>query len=724
MAEIPAELCSIPHWVLWRYEERNGKQTKVPYSVSGKKASVTDAATWSTFEKAANAFTSGSFSGLGFVFTDSGFAGVDCDRIDQSTIDLVAWLNSYTEYSPSGNGVHIIVRGSVPSGVRRDGIEVYSNARYFTMTGASVHEPALPIRTVDLEPLWTYLGGVSATSVPADTNVQNSAFSVPDEDIYRQASVAADGEKFQSLWRGEIAHYNNDHSAADQALVNILAFYTDDREQIHRLWLASGLARKKTHRQDYVDRTITKAFDQKIPTVTFDLKRPEPPARAMSEGKESTPLDWPPGLLGEVAQYIFKQSVYPIREIAISGAIGLFAGICGRSYNINGTGLNQYVILLAPTGRGKEAALQGVNRIMREVGKREPGSGVFLGPEYVASSQALEKELGKSTVPSFTCFLGEVGFWIQSMHDERASENKAALLRSLLKLFSRSGSGDVLQKGIHSDAAKNVSAVVAPALSLYGESTQDTFYGALDERAIASGLIPRFLMIEYQGKRPEMNYDSAVLPDERMIGDLAQLCAMSLQFNQRNIAIDVLMDSEANRLNRQFITECDGIINAEHNDSVVQIWNRAALKTLKLAALSAIGRNMTSPVINAEDYLWAKSVVMTGSERLIQTFANGHAGDPRNAISQHAELVRLIDEYFDPAFTRLHEYRINSTARDAGFIPLHYINSRLRKHKAFKLKEPLRVINDLLVSLCSEGFLVRTDITQGTTKAVYYRRGS
>ena len=199
---------------------------------------------------------------------------------------------------------------------------------------------------------------------------------------------------------------------------------------------------------------------------------------------------------------------------------------------------------------------------------------------------------------------------------------------------------------------------------------------------------------------------------------------MSLQFNQRNLAVDVLMDEEANRLNRQFITECDGIINAEYNDSVVQIWNRAALKTLKLAALSAIGRNMTAPIINAEDHMWAKSVVMAGSERLIQTFANGHAGDPRNAISQHAELVRLIDEYFDPAFTRLHEYRINSTARDAGFIPLHYINSRLRKHKAFKLKDPLRTINDLLISLCSEGFLVRTDITQGTTKAIYYRRGS
>lgn len=726
MAEIPAELRSMSHWVLWRYEERNGKQTKVPYSVSGKKASVTDETTWTTFEQAVQ--YSADYSGIGFVFSGSGFAGVDCDRIDQTTVDLAAWLNSYTEYSPSGNGVHIIVRGSVPSGVRRDGIEVYSNARYFTMTGASVYEPAIPIATMDLQPLWTYLGGVAAASIPADSQVQNSSLCVSDEDIFRQASVAQDGEKFLSLWRGEKDHYNNDHSRADQALVNILAFYTDDREQIHRLWLASGLGRKKTERPDYAERTIRLAFDQKVPTIQFDLKEnwrrePEPPPKPFVVPESRNPeTSWPDGLLGRVAQYIFSQSVYPVREIAISGAIGLLSGITGRCYNVNGTGLNQYIVLLAPSGRGKEAALQGVNRVMREVIRREPGAAVFVGPEYIASSQALDKEFSKSNVPSFCSFLGEVGLWLQSLHDERASENKCALLRSLLKLYSRSGATDVLQKAIYSDANKNVSAVAAPALTLWGESTQGKFYAGLDERAITSGFIPRLLMMEYVGKRPPMNHANKITPDEQLIEDLTQLCAMSLQFNQRNIAVDVAQDPEAEVLIKEFICECDAIINAEENDSVVQIWNRAALKTVKLASLVAVGRCMTQPVISVSDFLWAKQIVVAGSERLIQNFTSGQAGDPRNATNQYLELQRIIFEYFEPTFNAT-PYKINPTARENGYIALGYINSRLRHNKAFRINDPLRRINDLLVSMVSEGDLVRADVALGTAKAIYYRRG-
>ena len=60
----------------------------------------------------------------------------------------------------------------------------------------------------------------------------------------------------------------------------------------------------------------------------------------------------PPGLVGEIAQFIYAQAPRPVPEISLAGALGMIAGIVGRAYNISGTGLNQYTLLLAPTGTG------------------------------------------------------------------------------------------------------------------------------------------------------------------------------------------------------------------------------------------------------------------------------------------------------------------------------------------------------------------------------------
>ena len=158
LAGIPYALRSAPRWGVWRYEERDGKATKVPYSVvTGKRASSTNPADWTSFDLAAAYFLrQRRHDGLGFVL-GAGWAGVDLDKCrNPETAELTAWaakivsdLASYTETSPSGTGVKIFVRGALPEGIsgRRKGklpaydgsdegvIEAYSAARYFTVTG-------------------------------------------------------------------------------------------------------------------------------------------------------------------------------------------------------------------------------------------------------------------------------------------------------------------------------------------------------------------------------------------------------------------------------------------------------------------------------------------------------------------------------------------------------------------------------------------------------------
>jgi len=136
-------------WIVWRYEVRDGDSTKVPYNAhTGLPASSTDLETWAYFDAALEAFENGGWDGVGFVFSSGDpYAGIDLDDVrDPATGEIAehaqlvinAFGGAYMEVSPSGTGVHIITRGSVPKALKRDWIEVYSQTRYFTVTGVSL----------------------------------------------------------------------------------------------------------------------------------------------------------------------------------------------------------------------------------------------------------------------------------------------------------------------------------------------------------------------------------------------------------------------------------------------------------------------------------------------------------------------------------------------------------------------------------------------------------
>lgn len=138
---IPEELMARPQWVVWHAVGE--KPNKVPYSArSGLKASSTDLMTWSTFEETVEAYENGEYAGLGFVFCSGDpYTGVDLDRcVDENgeiagwALEIARYLDSYTELSATGTGLHIIVRGDVPNR-RKGGLEVYSSKRFFTVTG-------------------------------------------------------------------------------------------------------------------------------------------------------------------------------------------------------------------------------------------------------------------------------------------------------------------------------------------------------------------------------------------------------------------------------------------------------------------------------------------------------------------------------------------------------------------------------------------------------------
>jgi hypothetical protein len=173
---IPPALRALPQWTLWAFtdngNDENGtpkKPGKVPLTCKGTLAQSNNPATWATFDAAVAALRAGvkpaasakastrasgapvfdNVGGVAFVFTkESGIVGIDLDKCRHPVTgeiapwarDDVADLSSWTEVSPTGTGLHVFVRGTLPDGKGRTTgkREAYAAGRFFAMTGHHV----------------------------------------------------------------------------------------------------------------------------------------------------------------------------------------------------------------------------------------------------------------------------------------------------------------------------------------------------------------------------------------------------------------------------------------------------------------------------------------------------------------------------------------------------------------------------------------------------------
>jgi primase-polymerase (primpol)-like protein len=157
LPDVPAFLKNIPNWIRWKLEVVNGKPTKVPYRVDGRKAASTRPEDWVDYETAVTGRTINREQGVGFV-VDGGVVGFDLDgcrnpetgEITRWAKDVIETLDAYTEITPSQTGVRVWVRGTLPGNDKvfnldpavgfgdKVKIEVFTDSRYFTVTGDAI----------------------------------------------------------------------------------------------------------------------------------------------------------------------------------------------------------------------------------------------------------------------------------------------------------------------------------------------------------------------------------------------------------------------------------------------------------------------------------------------------------------------------------------------------------------------------------------------------------
>lgn len=721
---IPMELRSLAQWVC-------ANSDKIPINPkSGAYASVTDPSTWCTYDEA----NSANYLHVGFVLTDQDdFCIIDLDNKPdnpasedelQRHYKILNAFDSYTERSTSGTGYHIIVRGSIPSGVHRDKVEVYSSGRYMICTGDVVRNSPI----LDYQEWLTILYNEMAPTKHAELVDRDEV--IDDAELIEMAMAATNGDKFNKLCRGEWQGEYPSQSEADFALLSIFTFYTPNNEQVRRLFRMTALGKrdKATKNDVYLNRSMRKIRGSQTPELDFaqlvanaqaimqqqrnaasTVLSPQIPTPGLLQQPTSAELQLnnitlPPGIIGEIATYFYQTAIRPVYEIALVAALGVVAGIVGRSYNISGSGLNQYLILLAKTGSGKEGAASGIENLISAVRPQIPAADEFIGPAAFASGQALIRVLDQR--PCFVSVLGEFGITLQELCDHRANSAQKMLKKVLLDLYAKSGWNRTLRSSVYSDIEKNTKIIQAPNVTILGESTPETFYDGLDVSHIADGLIPRFSVVEYNGPRPALNKNANMPPPAQLLQRFADLIAVAMTTTNNNSCCPVSIDADALIMLDEFERYATDKINHTKLSVEVQLWNRAHLKVLKLAALLAVGINPHAPVVTVPCVEWTIKFVRSEVEGVARRFQIGDVG--QGDSKQIHDLKRAVEAYFTLPPNSLVRNEVLMKLQQAKIITYSYLQTRTACLASFKKDRlgPTPALKRVLQIMIDSGSLV------------------
>ncbi len=732
---IPLEMRAYNQWICWRLEFRPPmvKPTKVPYMpwANGGKASVTDERHWGTYDQAIAAplasvepvdpdwpVSRTGYTGIGFVLTKSDpYTFIDCDdtKGDEENakrqLQLFHDCNSYSELSPSKKGCHIIVKAELPGpGRRRADIEIYDCDRYMTMTGDVIKNQQINNCQEIINVIYPQLGAPAAVY----TIVEDKEQKLDDETVTETAASASNGELFMRLYRGDWQSLYSSQSEADFALINIISFYSRNRLQIKRIFRTTALGqRDKAKRDNFLDPMIDRSFDNQLPPIDLDgLKinnielglgggagasitgqgSQAPAPNAVDDGAANTshenqpPVNsFPPGLIGEVAQFIYDSAPRPVKEIALAGSIAFLAGITGKAYNISGTGLNQYVLLLAQTGVGKDIVSDATSKLLKACSSSVPSIMEFKGPGELVSSAGIVRWLSDKSSCIFSV-IGEFGKKMREMSSPTANAHLTGISRTLLQLYSKSGHNSIFDPIAYSDSIKNTKPIFSPSLTIFGESVPESFYEALDETLIEDGLLPRFLVFEYRGKREFLNHGhSLVAPPIALLSKLIDLSSFCLGAMNRQAAHDVKMSADAAVKFNEFDKWTTNQINCAKTETHRMLWNRAHLKATKLAALFAVGINYVDPLIDMHACLWATNLVVQQTTKLIAKFDSGTTGIVGGSEArQQNEVIKVIASYLSSPWERYKNYGGTEQMHAAQVVLEAHISRRVQAMACFR----------------------------------------
>jgi hypothetical protein len=655
---------------------------------------------------------------------------------------IYQWFDSYTERSRSGKGLHIWVEGSIGRGYKRDGVEVYSQERFIICTGnvlvdkpvakrhdmlsnmvsqmRAQHAPK-DFRLEELEPEEDDLNILQRAVEASNSEKFCALYEGKWQDLGFPSQSEADlalmsmftfytdsNAQCRRLFR-ESKLGKREKAVKDDRYVNLTLTICRQRMEREAKIDVSGIALAVQTKADlaaeaireaqggappsgYVVQTGFGAVEQRTATPLhvpgIDAVETAPPpevvaaslaplsAEVVRAGESGLP--WPPGFAGDIARYIYQSAPRPVKEVAVVATLGLLAGMCGKAWHIPQSGLNLYIILIARSAVGKEAMHSGISSLIKACVPKCPNFHNFIDFMEYASGPALTKACAGNS--SFVNVSGEWGRRLKRLAAEDGRDGPLQTLRTqMTNLYQKSGPQAIVGGIGYSSQDNNVASVSGVSYSLIGETTPGTFYEALTESMMEDGFLSRFLVIEYDGIRPEPNHNAITAPSDGLRDAIIAIAVQASKLINMNASQQLGRTGEAGSIMNAFEQECDKNINSTNDESRRQMWNRASLKSLRIAALLAVADNCFNPVINREHIDWAISVVRRDIDIMRKRLDGGDVGSSDTA--RERKLMAVIKDYVVKGPSS--GYNIPEAMRDNSIVPRSYLQVRTTRAAAF-----------------------------------------
>lgn len=622
---------------------------------------------------------------------------------------------TYQEISSSGKGIHILLKGPQGPALLKENVEIYSQNRYIICTGNTICNAPIAPEGEHLAKLRKSMQAYDDSTVEWLDSVDEKE---SDESVIRRMFSATNGENVKELYytdprelsEEELRNLHNEGwSGLDAKMLQHIVFYTQNHNQILRIFRGSNLYRGNGEKPGYqnidkyendylLNRTIMKALkheherkkkenedrDEALKLLKDKNKKSDfPLLEPKKEEIEKRTISDPGGLVGDIAKYTMRLAHKPLWESGIAAGLTFISGAAGRQYNIDGQGLGLYTILIADTGRGKDSGPKTVDLLTSKVAEDYEAMEMFRGPSTIASGQGLLKVLAEASkeenIPSKFSLLGEIAHDLNIWTAKNASSADIRTRKVLLQLFSSSSWGTKIAASAHADNNNKIGDVLSPNFAFLGDTTSQEYFKAVTVDTIGEGLIPRFLHIEYDGPRPKSNYDKVITPPADLVQRVYTLVSRIIALRNNGECLNIEVSPEALKFLRKFELECDEKINAS-TSSLAEIWNRAYQKAMRVAGTVAVGKNPHNPVVSLEDAKWSVELICKDAETVESRFLYGSLG---NIDAQMEYTVRSsIHEYFDGGENSA-KNRVNSKLLENNLLPFSYINYTCGKMSVF-----------------------------------------
>ncbi len=396
-----------------------------------------------------------------------------------------------------------------------------------------------------------------------------------------------------------------------------------------------------------------------------------------------------PGFFQEYFNYSMETAFYPNKILTLGGGLTLLSVLSGRIYkDCRGTHPNIYWVSLADSGTGKEHA-RSINKSLAVA----TGLMGYIG-DNVASGEGLEDVMQMSKKKLFMIDEMDTVFNCLKMRDARTE----GIMQRLLSFYSAVDSFYSMRvKARQKDYAFGET-IINPFLVLYGTALPKYFYGALEERVLENGLIPRTLIVDANIPRKAGNPRDVPPPQTLidMINVFKEKAAEGGDLVAINPKIRTIAETdEVSKLLDEARSFCDEKVRffQGHNELAAQaLWTRAHEKICKLAILYAVSENVCAPKITAAAVKWASALVTYLNKKMLFM----------------AESYSYVDNFDKDC------KKVLSIIREAGGVCQHSVISR-------KVKRPADIFKKIIMTLLERAQIEGVTAMNGGRPGMYYK---